>query len=220
MSIGKEFENLVHIVKRLRSDKGCPWDRKQKIRNLQSYLLEETYELLDSLNTRKYQNIKEELGDLLLIVVFICQIYTEKDIFKIEDVIKCINTKLVRRHPHVFGDKKLKTPSQVWKEWLKIKTKENKTNSIPKNLPSLLWGYKTAKYLRKTGKYRLTKKDCKIHLKKVFKEFLKHPTKKSIQNLLFGIIYLSTFYNLEPETVLRAFLLQLNCKTQIFLKDK
>jgi len=105
-STGKRFEELVTIVERLRAPDGCPWDREQTSASLLPYLLEETYEVMESVDDRNWEVLKEELGDLMLHVVFQASIATDSERFNIDESLKKVNEKLVRRHPHVFGDTK------------------------------------------------------------------------------------------------------------------
>ena len=141
----REFKKLVEIVKILRSPSGCPWDKAQKLSDLEKYLLEETYELLDTLHIKDFEKAKEEVGDLFLILVFLVQIFEEKKRFNIKQVLEKINEKLVTRHPHVFGAKRLKNKEEVLNHWIKEKAKEKKRKKLnerlPKNAPSLLLGY-------------------------------------------------------------------------------
>ena len=121
-----EFDRLVDIVKKLRAPEGCPWDRKQTLYSLKDALLEETCELIDALDNKDIENIKEELGDVLLHVVFHSQTACEDGLFNIEDVAQGINEKLIRRHPHVFKNEHYETAEQVKERWDEIKKEENK----------------------------------------------------------------------------------------------
>ncbi len=136
------LRDLEDLVARLRAENGCPWDRKQNAESLKVYLLEETYELADALDRKAVAEIKEELGDLLFQVVFLCRIYEEEGQFDLSRVIEAIYQKMVRRHPHIFGDKKWENAEQVVQGWQDIKAGENKGQdpfeSIPVDVPSLL----------------------------------------------------------------------------------
>lgn len=122
----EKFLKLVDIFKKLRSKNGCPWDKKQTNKTLMKYLFEESNELKQAIRKKDIENIKEELGDVLLQVVFHAQIAKENKWFDIYDVIDVLNKKLIRRHPHVFGNLKVKTPKEVTIEWNKIKKLEKK----------------------------------------------------------------------------------------------
>ncbi len=154
-----EFDKLVDIVKKLRAPDGCPWDRKQTLYSLKDALLEETCELIDALDNKDIENIKEELGDVLLHVVFHSQTACEDGLFNIEDVTRGINEKLIRRHPHVFKDEHYETAEQVKERWEEIKKEENKNKTapqsvldkVPKSLPSLMQAEKLQKKASKYG---------------------------------------------------------------------
>ncbi len=122
------FEELVTIMARLRAVDGCPWDREQTHKSLRQHLLEEAYEVIEAIDLDDYEQLKGELGDLLLQVVFHAQMASEGNRFSIGDVIQGINEKLIRRHPHVFGDEKIETSAEQIVAWEKSKlTKEGKS---------------------------------------------------------------------------------------------
>jgi len=120
------FYDLVEIVRKLRGEEGCPWDKKQTHKSLIKYLKEETAELIKEIEKDNIGGIKDELGDVLLQVVFHSQIEKEKGNFDIDDVIDSICRKMIRRHPHVFGNLKVKDEKEVEKKWKEIKRKEEK----------------------------------------------------------------------------------------------
>lgn len=120
----RRFEDLIRIMDILLGEKGCPWDREQTHKTLIKYLQEEAGEVADAVRKKDWENLKEELGDVLLQVVFHSALAARAGRFGISDVIKHINSKLVRRHPHVFGDKSFATPAEVLVEWNKIKKAE------------------------------------------------------------------------------------------------
>jgi tetrapyrrole methylase family protein/MazG family protein len=126
------FDRFVDIVQKLRSEKGCPWDREQSSISLKRYLLEETHELLEAIDTGDYHHVKEEAGDLLYIIVLLAQIHYEEGYFSIDDVIKSISTKMIRRHPHVFSDEKIESRTELRKKWLEIKNCEKAARTNPK----------------------------------------------------------------------------------------
>ncbi|HWP84822.1 MAG TPA: nucleoside triphosphate pyrophosphohydrolase [Terriglobia bacterium] len=121
-----QFPKLVELMARLRSPDGCPWDREQTYDTIKPFLLEETYEVVDAIARRDWDELASELGDLLLQVVFFAQMAAEEGHFTIEDVIERIHTKMVRRHPHVFGDTKADTAADVLRNWEKLKAEEKK----------------------------------------------------------------------------------------------
>jgi MazG family protein len=123
---GKHFTELIGIMKKLLSEKGCPWDREQTPKTLLKYMYEEADEVAHAVKTGDWHGVKEELGDLLLQIVFQAELADRKKRFNIDDVIKTLNAKLKRRHPHVFGKCKTKTAKEVLTQWHKIKKKEKK----------------------------------------------------------------------------------------------
>ncbi|WP_305043914.1 MazG family protein [Geoalkalibacter sp.] len=123
--------DLVDLMRRLRSPEGCPWDREQTARSLQPYLLEETYEVLEALDQAHPRAICEELGDLLLQVVFLAQIFAEQELFTIEDVARAITDKLIRRHPHVFAGTPFADMDELNRQWESIKNFEKTQDSRP-----------------------------------------------------------------------------------------
>jgi tetrapyrrole methylase family protein/MazG family protein len=151
-------EDLLRVMAKLRSPKGCPWDREQDHMTLRWHAVEEVYELLDAIESRDDHELEEELGDLLLQVVFHCQLAKERGAFNFEKVARHITEKLIRRHPHVFGTTKVKDVDEVWANWEKIKRAEkhgtkharaSALDGIPKHLPALLRAEKLVKKARK-----------------------------------------------------------------------
>jgi MazG family protein len=153
MSAGKEFTRLVEIMHRLRSD--CPWDRSQSHESLRPYLLEETYEVLHALDARSYEDLREELGDLMLQVVFHAELAREAGRFEIEGVLADINEKLVRRHPHVFGEAQADSPVEVLRRWEGIKGQErpgaSALDGVPAELPALVKAVRVMSKMRQAG---------------------------------------------------------------------
>jgi len=153
MSAAEEFQRLVHIMHRLRRE--CPWDREQDHASLRGFLLEETYELLDALDDESPPDLCEELGDLLLQIVFHAEIAEEAGEFDIEDVLRGITDKLVRRHPHVFADEDAPTGADVHRRWEHIKkheeNKESVLSGVPRHLPALLKAVRVLGKIRRSG---------------------------------------------------------------------
>lgn len=152
------FDDLVEIVKILRSPGGCPWDREQTHKSIRSNFIEETYEAIEAIDTENTELLKEELGDVLLQVALHSQIESEKKSFNINDVCDGVCKKLIIRHPHVFGDVKADTTEQVLNNWddIKMKTKSQKSQaqamqSVSKSLPSLMRSTKIQQKAAKTG---------------------------------------------------------------------
>lgn len=152
------INDLLAVMARLRSPTGCPWDREQDHLSLRFHAVEEVYELMDAIEARDDHEMAEELGDLLLQVVFHCQLANERGVFDFEEVARRIVEKLIRRHPHVFGDSNAKTVDAVWAQWEQIKKAEKQgtkhdrpsaLDGIPKHLPALLRAEKLVKKARK-----------------------------------------------------------------------
>ena len=133
------FERLVQIIAELRE--GCPWDRKQTLESLRYLTIEETYELSDAILERDLDEVKKELGDLIMHIVFYAQIGSETNDFTIADVIESVNEKLIRRHPHIYGDVEVASEEEVTRNWEKIKLSEGKKSvleGVPKSLPAMV----------------------------------------------------------------------------------
>ena len=129
---GKKFDRFINIVKELRSENGCPWDKEQSPDSLKRYLLEETQETIEAINNNNQQHIKDELGDILYVIVLLAQIHNEVNAFDIGDVIDSITDKMIRRHPHVFNNEKIETVAELRKKWLEIKNMEKSHDSNTK----------------------------------------------------------------------------------------
>ena len=141
----RSFDTLIQLMDMLRGPEGCPWDREQTHKSLKPYLIEETYEVLEALDNEDPVHVREELGDLLLQSVFHAQLAKESDQFDIYDVLETINEKLIRRHPHVFGDVEIHSAEEQISHWEKIKFKEGKKSvidGVPKAAPALLRAYR------------------------------------------------------------------------------
>src|ERR1700723_2197884 len=152
------IEDLIKVMAKLRSPKGCPWDREQTHATLRRHAIEEVYELIDAIEARDDHEMAEELGDLLLQVVFHCQLARERKAFDFERVTRLIVEKLIRRHPHVFGKTKVKNVDEEWANWEKIKkaekdgTKHERASAldgIPRHLPALARAERLVKKAKK-----------------------------------------------------------------------
>ena len=145
---GEKFSELVAVMARLRAPGGCPWDRKQTFETIKTYLLEEAYEVMDAIDREDWRGLQEELGDLLLQPVFFAQMAAELGLFTVSDALDAVNQKLVRRHPHVFGDADAETPEDVIVRWDQIKQEEKAAqgaapaisllDGVARNLPALM----------------------------------------------------------------------------------
>jgi tetrapyrrole methylase family protein / MazG family protein len=163
--IGKAFESLIALQARLRAPNGCPWDREQTHDSLRTYLVEETYEVLDALESGDARKFADELGDLLLQIVFHAELAAEAGKFDIADVIEQIYTKMVRRHPHVFGKVRAETSADVLKNWEQLKAEERAKSkfseakapdasildAVPRSLPGLLEAHQLTRRAANVG---------------------------------------------------------------------
>ncbi len=218
-----DIQKLVDLVARLRGENGCPWDREQTRESLKPMLIEEAYEVLDALDGASPSELKEELGDLLFQVVFHAQIASEKDEFQLADIIDRLHDKMVRRHPHVFGDANLRTSEDVLKNWEDIKAAEKGVTSstnpgsekslldgIPSKLPALHTAYQmTAKASRVGFDWpRLEDVIAKLHeecseLMEARERKDKRRIADEVGDLLFVVVNIARFLGIDPETALR-----------------
>lgn len=211
-----EFSELIDIMALLRSEKGCPWDREQNHESLKKYLIEETYEVLEVIDTGDKRRLSEELGDLLLQIVFHAQIAAEEGKFNINDVITGICRKLVMRHVHVFGDSRADTPDEVVDLWEDIKKKEKGISTqtdvlkdVPSNLPALVRSYKVQQKAAQVGFDWDNINDvfCKVdeeitELKDAYGAGDKDKITGEMGDVLFSIVNLSRFLKVQPELAL------------------
>ncbi|HUN54582.1 MAG TPA: nucleoside triphosphate pyrophosphohydrolase [Smithella sp.] len=213
----KKLSNLTQLIKNLRSPDGCPWDRQQKKEDIGKYILEEAYEVVDSLGKENPQSLKEELGDLLFQILFLTEISAESDFFSLNDVMDGIIEKMIRRHPHVFGDKKVNSVQEVAENWQQIKKKErmNKKDeddlfsSIPRTLPALKRAQKITSIASTYGFDWSDAKNILDKLKEELQEFenaVKRGDGNTIEeefgDILFTIVNVSRFLSIDAETAL------------------
>ena len=212
-----DFRKLVEIMTRLRAEGGCEWDRAQTHASLRQYLLEETHEVLDAISLKEPSLLCEELGDLLLQILFHAQIAKEAGDFDIADVIGSITDKMVRRHPHVFSNATADTPEAVSRQWDHIKrTVENRNHAslvggVPKTFPSLL---RAAKITKKAARAGFDWETTDQVLEKVdeelseLKEAISGGTEKELEHelgdILFALVNLARFLKVNPEIALRS----------------
>lgn len=219
--ISGSFEELVEIMKKLRAPGGCPWDKKQTLETLKEYVIEESYELIDAIDSRDVKNICEECGDLLLQIVFIAQIAAENDWFDVQAIIESLCDKLKRRHPHVFGDLKVRDSEEVRRNWDMIKLQERESKKeepsrltgIPRSMPALLRAYAIQERAAKVGfdweKGNLDPIWAKIdeeicELRKALDEGDAGEVKEEIGDLLFAVVNLSRHIGVNPEEALQV----------------
>ena len=215
-SAGAAFNRLVGIMAKLRAPGGCPWDRKQTHRSLLPYLIEETYELKDALLSRSSSRMREEMGDLLLQIVFHAQLASERGRFDAADVADSISDKLVRRHPHVFGSKRTRlTSTQVLANWERIKLSEKPRKSrsllegVPRSMPALLKAYRVQEKVAQYGFDWQHAEGALVKLREEVDEFseaLQHnrhdAVAEELGDLLFTLVNLARHVGVDPETAL------------------
>jgi MazG family protein len=209
-----KFEELVKIVQRLRAPDGCPWDREQTNASLLPYFLEEAYEMIESVDNENWSELKEEVGDLLLHAVLQAEIAAENDHFTIEGSIKNINEKLVRRHPHVFGDAQADAAFHAKQNWEAAKHEEKNRKSrldgVPVTLPALI----RAQRLQQKASYagfdwdKVEEVWAKIHeeiqeLKEAQSNNSKKHVEEEIGDVLFAVVNLARFLDIPAEDALR-----------------
>lgn len=211
-----EIDRLRQVMRRLRAPDGCPWDRKQTIESMRGDLIEETYEVVDAMDSGDRTALCEELGDLLLQVVFQSQIAEEEGAFTFDDVAKGIADKLVRRHPHVFGDVQADTPDEVIKNWEKIKKTEkggdaprSLVDGIPRHLPALSKAHLVQKRVAKVGfewdeiSGVVDKLDEELaEVKEAMAQKDADAIREELGDLLFSTVNLSRYLGHESEEVL------------------
>lgn len=213
----RSFENFQEIIARLRAPDGCPWDREQTHLSLRPYLLQEAYEVLDALDREDMVELQEELGDLLLQIGLHAHIATEEGNFNMTDVLQSISSKLIRRHPHVFGDVQVKSVDNVLHNWEKIKAEERKENGnthkngmldgIPLALPALTQADQIQKRAQRIGFDWKTIEPVVAKVTEELQELLKAQTPEERQaeggDLLFAVVNLLRWLEIDPETALR-----------------
>lgn len=208
-----EFDDLRKIIDILRGEGGCPWDMEQTHESLKSGTLEEAYEVIEAIDNKDVANLKEELGDVLLHVLFHSKIAEDLGNFNLDDVIHGISEKLIRRHPHVFLKEKVETADQVMLQWEELKKSEkqylshgHKLESVPKAMPALLRAYKVQKKAAEVGfdfpDYKAAYEKVYEELKE-FEEALEGGDRNEIEgeygDILFSIVNISRFFEINPE---------------------
>jgi tetrapyrrole methylase family protein/MazG family protein len=212
--VGRKFVELTQIMAKLRSPAGCPWDREQTHEKLKKYLIEEAYELLEAIDDQDDLAMAEESGDVLLQVVFHAQLAEEENRFNIEDVLNAINEKLIRRHPHVFGDRAAKTADEVLRNWEADKLKEKPEresllDGVPKHLPALMRAEKLQKKAAKAGFdwERIEQVMEKFEeewgeFRHAFKSQRKREIEAELGDLFFALVNVARYVHVDPEEAL------------------
>ena len=209
---GEAFERLVNIMTELREQ--CPWDKKQTIQTLRQMTLEETYELTDAITDANWKSIKEELGDLLLHIVFYSKIGTEQNQFTIEEVINTICEKLIARHPHIYGDVKVSNEEDVKRNWEKLKMKEGKTSvlsGVPKTLPALVKAMRLQEKAKQVGFEWENKEQVWEKVKEEEKELdeaivmgEQSKIEEEFGDLIFSLVNFARFLNVDAENAVEV----------------
>jgi MazG family protein len=204
------FEKLVRIMDELREK--CPWDRKQTVHSLRQMTLEETYELTDAITENNWKSMKEELGDLLLHIVFYSKIASEQNEFTIEEVLHGISKKLIDRHPHIYGNVEVKDDEDVKRNWEKLKIKEGKQSvlsGVPKTLPALVKAMRLQEKAKQVGFEWENKDQVWEKVKEEESELqqaIESGDEKNIEeefgDLIFSLVNFARFLNIDAENAL------------------
>ena len=203
------FKRLLDIMDDLREK--CPWDQKQTFESLRNLTIEETYELADAITAKNLEELKGEIGDLLLHMVFYCKIASEKKAFDIEDAINTVCDRLVHRHPHIYGNVQVEDEEEVKKNWEKLKLKEGKTSvleGVPGSLPALVKATRIQEKAKGIGFEWETAKDVWKKVKEEMNEFEaemitnSNKMEEEFGDLLFSLVNYARFIDLSPESAL------------------
>jgi len=216
--LDSKLRELIITFRKLRDPvSGCPWDKEQDFKSIASCAIEESYEVADAIEREDFEDLKAELGDLLFQIVFHSEMAKEKDLFTIEDVIDELNSKLIRRHPHVFNDGNAKDAKDSLKIWEDVKAEERSSKNldsamddVPKNLPSLTRTKKLQKRATRVGFDWENSKDIMAKIDEEIDELRieeKNANKKGIAeeigDIFFTLVRLSSYYDIEPEDIIR-----------------
>lgn len=218
--MSETVDHLLSIMDRLRDPGGCPWDRKQDLESLSGYLLEEAYEVIEAVHSGDLSRLREELGDLLLQIVFMAKIGAENSAFNFEEVAGGISEKLIRRHPHVFGENSLQTAEEVSRQWEDIKTEEraeskettSALDGVPTALPALLKAYRMTQKAAGLGFDWDKTSDVVAKLREEVEELEeaireeqgRSRIRSEMGDILFTLANLSRHLEIEPETALQG----------------
>jgi MazG family protein len=220
LSAPEKFDRLVALMARLRAPGGCPWDREQTFDSIKPHTLEETYEVLDAIDRRDWPDLAEELGDYILQAVFYAQMAAEQGLFTIEDALDAINQKLLRRHPHIFGDESAETAGDVKRIWSEVKAAEKAAQGreqesllagVPRILPALVEAQQITARAAQVGFDWENPEQVLDKLREELDEFAEARRGGShaelegeLGDLLFVLVNLARFVKVDPEQALRA----------------
>jgi tetrapyrrole methylase family protein/MazG family protein len=210
------LDELCRLVKTLRGKNGCPWDKKQTPESVSIYLIEEVFELVDAIESGNSEQIREELGDVLFHIVFIARMFDERGEFDLSRVARTITEKMIRRHPHVFGEKKVNSSAEVVQNWHKIKLSEKKElkkqsllDSIPAKFPALIRAYRVSDRVAKSGFEWTTmaenRKDMETLADGLQSALRNHDSRlasRQFGDLLFALVNMARFAEIHPESAL------------------
>jgi tetrapyrrole methylase family protein/MazG family protein len=219
---GEAFKALYDIITRLRGPGGCPWDREQDPVSLRRELIEETYECIEAIDEKNPNHIKEELGDLFLLATMLSYMHEEKDLFSVSGVLQAVSEKLVRRHPHVFGETKVKDSSEVLDNWVKIKIeqegrkpKDSSLDEVSAGMPPLDRAWKLQKKAAKTGfdwpniegviekiKEELNEVVEAVRVSDEVENIANENIEEELGDLLFSVVNLCRYCKVEPSVAL------------------
>ena len=230
--VHQELKDLISLIKKLRAPDGCPWDRKQKQEDIGKYILEEAYEVIESLEAQDQQCLQEELGDLLFQILFLAEMGEESGAFSLDNIMAGIRKKMIRRHPHIFGNIKVNSVEEVRENWQQIKKEEHRTksdgeslfSSIPRCLPALK---RAQKITSVAATYGFDWQKTSAVLEKLQEELSEFNTalgsndqdkiEEELGDLLFTLVNLSRFVKVDSETALskatNKFLQRVACVT-------
>ena len=215
---------VMALIQRLRGEDGCPWDQKQTPQSLAVYLIEEMYELVDAVSSGNVQSVCEELGDVIFQVLFLSELYSESDSFDLDTVVQHNIEKMIRRHPHVFGEKKVTSTADIRDNWHAIKKEEQKANrraqasvldSIPASLPALMRSYRVSERAARTGfdwndltevmaKVEEEWGEFKTAVEQIRDEDSRHMAAVEFGDIIFTLSNVARFVGFHPETALTA----------------
>ncbi len=209
--VGENFADLVQIMRELRGENGCPWDKEQTHESLRKYLIEEAYEVIEAIDRKDEEALKEELGDVLLQVIFHAQIAEERGSFDIADVLKSLASKLRSRHPHVFGNEDFETPEEVLRNWEKLKTREKKKGlleGVSPTLPALIYSYQLQERAARVGFDWKKAQDVWEKVEEEISELKEavdrgRGVEHELGDLLFSLVNLSRHLGEDPELALK-----------------
>jgi tetrapyrrole methylase family protein/MazG family protein len=212
---GEKFARLVEILDILRSEKGCPWDREQDEKSIANYFLEEVYEAVEALDVLDYSSLVEELGDVMMEIVFLARIAKEKGNFTMADILEGINKKMIRRHPHVFGEGRVEDSAEVMQTWNQQKQQEKERDSVldgmTKTSPALLTSFMIGIRVSSFGfdwsqpmdVFHKIKEEV-AELEEAVQRKKKEEISAEIGDILFSVVNLSRHLDVNPEIALRT----------------